>query len=119
MSIEKTFNPDYEYSFWFYKPKFEWIMEMLGLVMDYKFSDGEVEGMLISLANTNYEDKSKWSGGLHYGIKGIMYINMALDGEAKDIVHISISSTVKLQPQIEFIDLLQCTYEGFHKYRTY
>jgi hypothetical protein len=119
MSIEKTFNPDYEYSFWFHKPKFEWIMEMFDLVMDYKFSDGEVEGMLISLANTNNEDKSKWNGGLHYGNKGTMYINMALDAEDKDMVHISISSTVKFQPQIEFIDLLQCTYEGFHKYRTY
>jgi hypothetical protein len=119
MSIEKTFNPDYEYSFWFYKPKFEWIMEMLDLVMDYKFSEGEVEGMLISLSNTNDEDGSKWSGGLHYGKKGTMYINMALDAQDKDIVHISISSTVKFQPQIEFIDLLQCTYEGFHKYRTY
>jgi hypothetical protein len=94
-------------------------MEMLDLVMDYKFSDEEVEGMLISLANTNDEDKSKWSGGLYYGNKGTLYINMALDVEDKDMVHFSISSTVKFQPQIEFIDLLQCTYEGFHKYRTY
>jgi hypothetical protein len=92
---------------------------MLALIMDYKFTDGEVDGMIISLANTNDEDGSKWSGGLHYGKKGTMYINMALDAEDKDIVHISISSTVKFQPQIEFIDLLQCTYEGFHKYRIY
>jgi hypothetical protein len=119
MSIEKTFNPDYEYSFWFHKSKFEWILEMLALIMDYKFTDGEVDGMIISLTNTNDEDGSKWSGGLHYGKKGTMYINMALDADDKDIVHISISSTVKFQPQIEFIDLLQCTYEGFHKYRIY
>jgi hypothetical protein len=117
--IEKTFNPDYDYSFWFYKPKFEWIMEMLDLVMDYKFSDGEVEGMLLSLANTNDVDKSKWSGGLHYGNKGTIYINMALDAEDRDIVRISISTNTKFKAQIEFIDLLQCTYEGFHKYRTY
>jgi hypothetical protein len=119
MSVEKTFNPDYEYSFWFHKSKFEWILEMLVLLIDYKFSDGEIEGMLLSLANTNDEVGSKWSGGLHYGNKGTMYINMALDAEDKDIVHISISSSIKFQSQIEFIDLLQCTYEGFHKYRIY
>jgi hypothetical protein len=119
MSVEKTFNPDYEYSFWFRKSKFEWILEMLALIIDYKFTDGEVDGMLISLTNTNDEDGDQWNGGLHYGKKGTMYITMALDTEDKNIVHISISSTVKFQPQIEFIDLLQCTYEGFHKYRTY
>jgi hypothetical protein len=54
--------------------------------------------MLMSLTNTNHEDGSKWSDGLHYGKKRTMYINMALDAEDKDIVHISISSTVKFQP---------------------
>jgi hypothetical protein len=119
MTKEKTFNPDYEHSFWFWKTKFSWILEMLALVMDYDFTDGEVDGMLLSLNNTNDEDKSKWSSGLHYGNKGTMYINMALDAENRDIVHISISANTKFKAQIEFIDLLQCTYEGFHKYRTY
>jgi hypothetical protein len=118
-STDKTFNTDYEYSFWFYKSKFEWIVEMLALVIDYEFADGEMEGMLISLANTNNEDASKWSGGLHYGNKGTLYINMALDADDKEILHISISTMQKFESQLEFIDLLQCTYEGFHKFKTY
>lgn len=114
MSIEKTFNPDYDYSFWFWKTKFKWILEMLGLAMDYNYSEGEIDGMEISLRNTNNEDGSKWSGGLHYGNKGTMYINMALDNEDRDKVFIQITSSKKLQAQIEFIDLLQCTYQSFY-----
>jgi hypothetical protein len=117
--MEKTFNSDYDYSFWFWKTKFEWIMEMLSLVIDYDFADGEIEGMKINLANTNDTDGSKWSGGLHYGNKGTMHINMTLDKENRDMVHISITTNTKFKAQIEFIDLLQCTFEGFHKYRTY
>jgi hypothetical protein len=119
MAIEKTFNSDYEYSFWFYKSKFEWILEMLSLVIDYEFADGEIEGMKLGLANTNNNDASKWNGGLHYGNKGSFYINMALDAENRDIVFISISTMQQFKPQIELIDQLQCNYEGFHKYRTY
>jgi hypothetical protein len=119
MSVDKTFNSDYEYSFWFYKSKFEWIMEMLGLVIDYEFADGEIKGMELDLKNTNNQDPSKWSGGLHYGNSGTFYINMALDPENTNIVSISISTMKKFQPHIEFIDKLQCTYEGFHKFRTY
>jgi hypothetical protein len=43
---------------------------MLAFIMDYNFTDGEVDGMIISRTNTNDEDGSKWSGGLHYGKKG-------------------------------------------------
>jgi hypothetical protein len=118
-NIAKSFNTDYEYSFWFYKSKFEWILEMLALVIDYDFTEGELEGMLNDLSQPRNDDPSKWSGGLHYGESGSMYINMALDAENRDIVNISISTMKIFQPQIEFIDKLQCTYEGFHKYRTY
>jgi hypothetical protein len=117
--LDKIFNTDFEYSFWFYKPKFEWILEMLALIIDYEFADGEIEGMKLSLVNTNNNNASKWIGGLHYGNKGTFYINMALDAENRDIVSISISTMKLFQPQLEFIDKLQCTYEGFHKYRTY
>jgi hypothetical protein len=119
MSMDKTFNTDYEYSFWFYKSKFEWILEMLALVIDYEFAEGELEGMKLALENTNNQDPSKGTGGLHYGNSGTIYINMALDIENKDIVSISISTLKKFQVQIEFIDKLQCTYEGFHKFRSY
>jgi hypothetical protein len=118
-STDKTFKTDYEYAFWFYKSKLEWILEMLALVIDYKFADGEIEGMKLALETTNSEDPSKWSGGLHYGKSGTFYINMALDAENRDIVSISISTLKKFKAQIEFIDKLQCTYEGFHKFRTY
>jgi hypothetical protein len=92
---------------------------MLALVMDNKFSDDEIEGMLLSLENTNNEDGSKWNVGLHYGNNDTTYINIALDKRDRDIVHISIYTNTKFKNQIDFIDLLQCTYEGFHKYRNY
>ncbi len=49
MSIEKTFKPDCDYSFWFYKHKFHWIPEMLDLVMEYEFAKDELDGMLLGL----------------------------------------------------------------------
>jgi hypothetical protein len=119
MSTDKTFNTDYEYSFWFYKSKLVWILEMLSLVIDYECADGEIDGMKLALEKTNNQDPSQWCGGLYYGNNGTFYINMALDIENKDIVSISISTMEKFQAQIEFIDKLQCTYEGFHKFRTY
>jgi hypothetical protein len=116
---EKTFNPDYNYTFWFRKSKLDWILNMLGLIIDYAFEKDEINGIMLSLANTNDQDGSKWSGGLHYGNKGTMYITMALDNEDKDIIHMTISTAKKFQSNIEFADLLQCTYEGFHQYRSY
>jgi hypothetical protein len=115
-TTEKTFNPDYEYSFWFFKHKYIWVIEMLGLVIDYEFADGELDGMYLSLDDTNDEDKSKWSGGLHYGNKGTLYISSALDAEDRDIVHILISANEKLKPKIEFVDLLQCKYKSAVKW---
>jgi hypothetical protein len=81
VSTSKKFNTDYEYSFWFYKSKFDWILEMLGLLIDYKFADGELEGMLADLSQTTNNDPSKWSGGLHYGNSGSLmraFINLEL-----------------------------------------
>jgi hypothetical protein len=117
MSVAKNFNPDYEYSFWFWLPKLKWILEMLALVIDYEFMDGEINGMKLSLNTTNNENPSKWSGGLHYGNKGTMYINLALGNENRDIIYISITSNAIFAEQIKFIDLLQCTYDGFYKNR--
>jgi hypothetical protein len=115
-TTEKTFNPDYEYSFWFFKQKYIWVIEMLGLVIDYEFADGELDGMYLRLAHTNDEDKSTWSGGLHYGNKGTLYISSALDAEDRDIVHLLISSNEKLKSKIEFVDLLQCKYKSAIKW---
>jgi DNA-dependent RNA polymerase auxiliary subunit epsilon len=119
MSKSKLFHCDYEYSFWFFKTKFEWILEMIGLMVDYPFAEEELIGMELSLADTKDEDPNKWSGGLYYGNTGSLYINMALDTENRDLVHIRISTTKQFQAQIEFIDKLQCNYEGFHKFKTY
>lgn len=66
----KQFNPDFEYSFWFYRHKFSMIVEMIALLIDYDLMDGELEGMEADLAETNHEKLAKWSGGLHYGKKG-------------------------------------------------
>lgn len=114
MPIEKTFNPDFEYSFWFWKSKFNWILEMIAMVIEYEFTDGELEGMLLDLQHTNNEDGSKWSGGLHYGKNGTMYINMALDADDRDKVSISITTKQRFQSNLEFIDHLQCKYNGFY-----
>ena len=119
MSTEKTFNPDWEYKFWFYKHKFQWIMEMLDLVFDYEFADGEIEGMLLALAKTEGKQRDPFVGGLHYGKNGTMYLHLELDAENNDIVHLLISTNQKFESQIKLIDLLQCTYEGFTKFRTH
>ncbi len=37
------FNPQAEHSFWFWRNKFNMVFEMLALLIDYEFTDGEME----------------------------------------------------------------------------
>ncbi|MFM2269054.1 MAG: hypothetical protein RL757_2495 [Bacteroidota bacterium] len=113
--INKQFNADYDYSFWFYRHKMEMIFDMIALLIDYEFMEGEMEGILLDLDNTNHEDQSKWSGGLFYGKKDVVYLKIAQDIENKDIIHIFIATHKVLKERIEFIDLLQEHYKWFQK----
>jgi hypothetical protein len=115
MAIEKTFNPDWEYNFWFYKHKFTWIMEMLGLVIDYEFSPGEIKGMQLDVEKAYTNKSTALSGGLHYGNKGTMYLGLKIDEDNSDIVQVLISTSKKFEAEIKFVDLLQCTYDGVYK----
>ncbi len=111
----KQFNPDFEYRFWFWKHKFSMILELLTLLIDYDFSEGEIEGMEADLTNTDYTEISKWSGGLHYGKKDVLYIKFAQDTDNKAIIHIFIATHKELKERIEFIDLIQEQYKYFQK----
>jgi hypothetical protein len=111
----KQFNPDYEYSFWFYRHKFSMVVEMIALLIDYDLADGEIEGMALDLVGTNNEKIDKWSGGLHYGKKDVVYMKFAQDAENKEIIHVFISTHKELKERIEFIDLLQEHYKWFQR----
>jgi hypothetical protein len=111
----KQFNPDYEYSFWFWRHKFTMVVEMIALLIDYDLMDGEIEGMELDLVGTNDEKLDKWTGGLHYGKKDVVYMKFAQDIENKDIIHVFISTHKELKERIEFIDLLQAQYKWFQK----
>jgi CO dehydrogenase/acetyl-CoA synthase beta subunit len=111
----KQFNPDFEYSFWFYRHKFTMVLDMLALLIDYDFMEGETEGMLLDLDDTNHEIAAKWSGGLHYGKKDVIYMKFAQDVENKDIIHIFIATHKVLKERIEFIDLLQERYKWIQR----
>jgi 3'-phosphoadenosine 5'-phosphosulfate sulfotransferase (PAPS reductase)/FAD synthetase len=111
----KQFNPDYEYSFWFYRHKFTMVVEMIALLIDYDLADSEIEGMTLELVGTNNEKLNKWTGGLHYGKKDVVYMKFAQDAENKDIIHIFISTHKELKERIEFIDLLQEHYKWFQR----
>jgi hypothetical protein len=111
----KQFNPDFEYNFWFYRYKFTMVLDMLALLIDYNFMDGEMDGMLLELDNTNHEIISKWTGGLHYGKKDVLYMKFAQDIENKDIIHAFISTHKILKERIEFIDLLQEYYKWIQR----
>jgi hypothetical protein len=113
--INKQFNADYDYSFWFWRHKFEMVLEMIGLLIDYDFMDGEMEGMRLDLDKTDNTKVSKWSGGLHYGKKDVVYMKFAQDIENKDIIHVFIATHEVLKERIEFIDLLQEHYKWFQK----
>jgi hypothetical protein len=117
--MNKGFAPDFEYTFRFHKSKFEWIAAMLALVIEYEFEGHEVERMKLSLADNNGVQNDKDGSGLHYGKKGAMYLSITVDVPDSDKISIFIATSKKFQPQVEFINLLQCTYEGFHKFRTY
>jgi hypothetical protein len=111
----KQFNPDFEYSFWFWRHKFPMVVEMIALLIDYDLMDGELEGMELDLANTNNEKTDKWSGGLHYGKKDVVYMKFAQDIDNKDIIHAFIATHEVLKERIEFIDLMQEHYKWFQK----
>lgn len=115
----KQFNPDFEYSFWFWRHKFTMVVEMIALLIDYDLMDGEIEGMELELAGTNAgtnNDKLvKWTGGLHYGTKDVVYMKFAQDADNLDIIHIFISTHKELKERLEFIDLLQEHYKWFQK----
>jgi hypothetical protein len=111
----KQFNPDYEYKFWFWRHKFTMVVEMIALLIDYDLMDGEIEGMELDLANTNYEKVDKWSGGLHYGKKDVVYMKFAQDIDNKEIIHVFIATHKALKERIEFIDLMQERYKWFQK----
>jgi hypothetical protein len=111
----KQFNPDYEYRFWFWKHKLNMVLDMLALLIEYDFMDGEQEGMELELAKTNSEIPSAWIGGLHYGKKNVLYIKLAQDAENQDIIHIFIATHKELKERIEFIDVLQEHYKWFQK----
>jgi hypothetical protein len=111
----KQFNPDFEYSFWVWRHKFTMVVEMIALLIDYDLMDGELEGMELDLANTNHEKNDKWSGGLHYGKKDVVYMKFAQDVDNKDIIHIFISTHKVLKERIEFIDLMQEHYKWFQR----
>jgi hypothetical protein len=111
----KQFNPDFEYSFWFYRYKFPMVVEMIALLIDYDLAEGEIQGMELDLEGTNNEKPHKWTGGLHYGKKDVVYMKFAQDIENKDIIHIFISTHKELKERIEFIDLLQEHYKWFQR----
>jgi hypothetical protein len=111
----KQFNPDFEYSFWFYRHKFSMVVEMIALLIDYDLADGEIEGMALELVGTNNEKLNKWTGGLHYGKKDVVYMKFAQDAENKEIIHVFISTHKELKERIEFIDLLQEHYKWFQR----
>jgi hypothetical protein len=65
-----NFNPNTDYSFWFWRHKLPMVFEFLGLLIEYDFADGEIEGNILSLEGTNDEiDESWFSAGLHCGKK--------------------------------------------------
>jgi hypothetical protein len=111
----KQFNPDFEYSFWFYRHKFSMVVEMIALLIDNDLADGEIEGMALELVGTNNEKLNKWTGGLHYGKKDVVYMKFAQDAENKEIIHVFISTHKELKERIEFIDLLQEHYKWFQR----
>lgn len=111
----KQFNPDFEYNFWFWKHKFPMVLDMIALLIDYDFVDGEMDGMLLDLDNTDHETPSKWSGGLHYGKKDVVYMKFAQNIENKEIIHCFISTHKVLKDRIEFIDLMQEHYKWVQK----
>jgi hypothetical protein len=105
----KQFNPDFEYKFWFWKTKFNTVMHLLALLLDYDFMEGELEGTLLELKETNANTLDKWTGGLHYGKKDVAYIKLAKDGENPDIIHVFIATHEILKERIVFIDQIQAS----------
>lgn len=115
MATTVQFNPDDDYSFWFWKPQFELVCELLGILIDYNFDEDEIEGMKISLQETDNESVKKWIGGLHYGKKEVLYIKFAQNIENKDMIYVFISMKKHLKPNIEFIDLIQNNFKKIIK----
>jgi hypothetical protein len=110
------FKPEFEYNFWFWRNKFDMVMNLLALLIDYNFMDGELEGMLLEIKATDEENMSEWSGGLYYGKKDVLFIKLAKGSENKDMIYVFIASAKNLSDRIEFIDLIQNNYKLIERY---
>lgn len=91
MSNKIALNPEFETTFWFWKTKFEFVLETLGILIEYDFDKNEIEGMKISLQKTDNESIENWIGGLHYGKKDVLYIKLAQNREDNQMIYIFIS----------------------------
>jgi hypothetical protein len=115
MSKKILFNPEFENTFWFWKPKFELVLELLGILIEYDFDEDEIEGMKISLQDTDNESVKKWIGGLHYGKKDVLYIKFAQNLENKEMIYVFISMNKNQKSTVEFIDMIQNNYKKIIK----
>jgi hypothetical protein len=116
MSNNIQFKPDFEYKFQFRKPNFEFILKVLGLLIEYEFDKNEISEMKISLQETDNESTNNWIGGLHYGKKDVLYLKFAQNLRNKEMIFIFIAADENLKEQIEFIDVLQSNYLKLFKY---
>jgi hypothetical protein len=105
------FNSEFEYSFWFWKDKFEMVMNLLALLIDYDYTDGEIEGMLLDINATDEDKLANWSGGLHYGKKDVLYIKLAKGADNDQMIYVFIAGKNVLKDRVEFIDLIQNHYK--------
>jgi hypothetical protein len=115
MSKKIVFEPEFEHDFWFWKSKFEFVLETLGILIDYQFDEDEIEGMKNSLQKTDNQSIKNWIGGLHYGKKDVLYIKLAQNKEDSQMIYIFVSGKKNLEDQIKFIDVLQNNYSKIIK----
>jgi hypothetical protein len=107
----KQFNSEFDYTFWFWKDKFELVINLLALLIDFELIEGELEGMLLDIKATENEKMANWSGGLHYGKKDVLYLKLAKGEENDQMIYIFVAGAKVLQDRIEFIDLIQNNYK--------
>jgi hypothetical protein len=105
------FNSEFDYTFWFWKDKYEMVMNLLALLIDYEYTDGEMEGTFLDIKATDDDKLALWSGGLFYGKKDVLYIKLAKGADNDQMIYVFLAGKNILKDRVEFIDLIQNNYK--------
>jgi hypothetical protein len=110
LHMETNKKNDY-YGFWFVKHKFDAILLMLSSLINYPIDNDEIE--LIKLESSTTDDEQDVWYKHNFKGSNSTTIQIALDSDNRDIIHIRIKMENKQFEKLEALVLFQSLFKNF------